>query len=284
MKIVRAGRLHRFVALPNDAVEDVRLSYRARGLLAYLLSRPDGWHTDSTRLAAGAKEGRDAVRAALGELEAIGYLLREKYRDRETGRWLSSWEVVDTPGSVLETRSDPELETRSGDGLQEQDETAGHAQDWKTGVGKPGPTNKTDNNNQTPTESGRATRLPSSFPVTAEMRAWADRMVPDLVASGRASREHDNFCDYWHAAAGRSSRKIDWVATWRRWMRKAADDLPRAQQRAGRPTRQEETDQLFDEAMERARARDAAQEAASEQRAVCGPNPVRQGALSRAGH
>ena len=41
--IIRAPRRHRFLILDQQAVEDIRLSWAARGLLAYLLSRPDDW-------------------------------------------------------------------------------------------------------------------------------------------------------------------------------------------------------------------------------------------------
>jgi hypothetical protein len=41
--IIRAPRRYRFVTINQDAVEDSRLSWAARGLLGYLLSRPDDW-------------------------------------------------------------------------------------------------------------------------------------------------------------------------------------------------------------------------------------------------
>jgi hypothetical protein len=41
--IRRAARRHRFVIVDQAAVEDTRLSWAARGLLAYLLSWPDDW-------------------------------------------------------------------------------------------------------------------------------------------------------------------------------------------------------------------------------------------------
>jgi hypothetical protein len=75
-----------FAIIANGALEDERLSFRARGLLAYLISRPPGWKTDSTKLAALTIEGRDAVRTALRELEARGYLQRQKVQG-ERGRF-----------------------------------------------------------------------------------------------------------------------------------------------------------------------------------------------------
>ena len=35
--------------------------------------------------------------------------------------------------------------------------------------------------------------------------------------------EHEQFCDFWHAKPGKEGRKLDWVATWRRWMRTAEE-------------------------------------------------------------
>ncbi len=39
--IIRAQRRHRFLIIDLQAVEDARLSWAARGLLSYLISRPD---------------------------------------------------------------------------------------------------------------------------------------------------------------------------------------------------------------------------------------------------
>ena len=35
--------------------------------------------------------------------------------------------------------------------------------------------------------------------------------------------EHAKFCDYWRAKPGKDGRKLDWVATWRNWMRTAGE-------------------------------------------------------------
>jgi hypothetical protein len=62
-----------YVAFPNDTANDVRLSFRARGVLAYLLARPPGWRFAAARIASDGTEGREAVAAALRELAAAGY-------------------------------------------------------------------------------------------------------------------------------------------------------------------------------------------------------------------
>lgn len=81
MKLRRIPNPRGWTSIPTRALADDQISFRALGILVYLLSRPDGWETDSVRLAAPAsREGRDAVRTALAELEQRGYLHRVKVR------------------------------------------------------------------------------------------------------------------------------------------------------------------------------------------------------------
>lgn len=68
----------------------------------------------------------------------------------------------------------------------------------------------------------RATRIPEDFAITAEMLAWARQHAPGV--DGRF--ETAQFCDYWRAKSGRDATKLDWVATWRNWMRNAAKRAP----------------------------------------------------------
>jgi len=97
MSIIRAQRPHSgFTVVRNDVAQDTRLSYRARGLLIYILSLPDNWRTDSVSLAKEAVEGRDAIRKCLTEMEEAGYLKRSKSQN-ELGHWETQWTIYDHP-------------------------------------------------------------------------------------------------------------------------------------------------------------------------------------------
>lgn len=61
-----------------------------------------------------------------------------------------------------------------------------------------------------------------------------DDWQPDFEAAlavglGRdaATRQAEMFLDYWRAVPGAKGRKADWLATWRNWCRRAADDQSR---------------------------------------------------------
>ncbi len=97
MKILRGKRQKNFTIMANKVIYDDQLSYRALGLLTYLLSKPDGWETDSSRLSEGRKEGRDAVRTAMAELKKAGYLVHRRVQDKGSGRWTTVAELTDEP-------------------------------------------------------------------------------------------------------------------------------------------------------------------------------------------
>ena len=95
--IIHAAKPRRdFTIIPNRVLRDDALSYRARGLLVYLLSQPPGWLIGSNRLALESGEGRDAVRTALRELTAVGYLKLDRHQNHR-GLWASHYTVTDTP-------------------------------------------------------------------------------------------------------------------------------------------------------------------------------------------
>ena len=96
MTIIRSPRPTPFTALPNGSLRDGRLTFKARGLLAYLLSMPDGWQTNSERLAKVGPDGRDAIRAALRELEDAGYIVRRRHRT-DHGTFATETIVHDEP-------------------------------------------------------------------------------------------------------------------------------------------------------------------------------------------
>lgn len=92
-----------FVRFDREACNDERLSFKARGLLAWLLDKKEGWITSVERVAQASPEGAYAVRSALKELEALGYLDRTRTRGDE-GKWVAAWTVHDAPDHARKPR------------------------------------------------------------------------------------------------------------------------------------------------------------------------------------
>ncbi|MFW2440677.1 MAG: hypothetical protein ACN4GR_15080 [Arenicellales bacterium] len=80
--IIRARRRHRFVIIDQQAIEDTRLSWAARGLLGYLLSRPDDWKVLVNDLRKRGDLGRDGIYRLLKDLRNAGYIQFIRKRDK----------------------------------------------------------------------------------------------------------------------------------------------------------------------------------------------------------
>jgi hypothetical protein len=68
---------------------DPNLSWKAKGIMGYLLTRPDGWKIRFNDLVKRAKDGREAVTSGLKELEKEGYL--NYYQERTEGGTFGEW-------------------------------------------------------------------------------------------------------------------------------------------------------------------------------------------------
>ncbi|MBD0676345.1 hypothetical protein [Streptomyces sp. CBMA156] len=96
MRVHRSAHARNFTVLPNAVLQYRRLSYTARGLLADLLSRPDGWREDGRHMADTSTQGRGAIRKALKELTEAGFYRVEKIRMPD-GTIRTETHVHDTP-------------------------------------------------------------------------------------------------------------------------------------------------------------------------------------------
>lgn len=80
MTIITRQRSDNFAIIPNAVAEDNRLSFSARGLLVYLLAKPNNWQVRIEDIRTSGGIGRDQAYKLLAELKAAGYIVIETKR------------------------------------------------------------------------------------------------------------------------------------------------------------------------------------------------------------
>ncbi|MHA7956358.1 hypothetical protein ACX9I7_01180 [Streptomyces sp. L500] len=141
MTILRRHLSTGFAVLPTATLEDSRLSFRARGILAFLIAKPDDWMARTDAIAREGKEGRDAVRKAVQELKEIGYYRVVDGRGAD-GKVCRYTEVYDTAQEWVATEyGDKEarrLARKLGRKLDREMTESAPTEDGFSGVGEPG--------------------------------------------------------------------------------------------------------------------------------------------------
>lgn len=77
----RIHKTNNYFVCPNGFLVDEHLSWRAKGILAYLLSKPDDWVVQIKDVVNHAKEGNKASRSAIQELLQHGYMAKRIVRE-----------------------------------------------------------------------------------------------------------------------------------------------------------------------------------------------------------
>lgn len=87
--IMASKREDPFARVPKQLLEDASLSWKAKGVLAYLIGKPSNWRVRITDIVNRGTDGEKAIRSAMVELRRSGYAKLEA--QREGGRivaWL----------------------------------------------------------------------------------------------------------------------------------------------------------------------------------------------------
>jgi hypothetical protein len=95
-----------FTQVANGLFRAVQLSYRAKGLFGCISTHRDGWQVTIADLVRCGPDGREAVRAGLGELEAHGYLIRERLRRPDGTLGEIVYRITDRPATLAAASDD----------------------------------------------------------------------------------------------------------------------------------------------------------------------------------
>lgn len=99
MSIFRVEKTKNYTVMSNYHLRDKNLSFKAKGLLSYMLSRPDDWDFSLKSLCTASKDNISSIRSALKELQERRYLVINKLLPNQTssGRIESEYIVYECP-------------------------------------------------------------------------------------------------------------------------------------------------------------------------------------------
>jgi hypothetical protein len=112
----------RFTIIPNEVLQRGDISWKAKGILAYILSLPDDWKIRIQELQNHATEGEKALRTGIAELEEFGYIKKKTVRNDDGTFKQINYHVYETvqPADTeeehgLNSESDPDACFRHAD-------------------------------------------------------------------------------------------------------------------------------------------------------------------------
>ena len=81
MPVFRTEKISDYAVIAKHHLKNRALSFKAKGLLTFMLSVPPEWDWSMAGLSTLASDGIDCVRSGIRELEKHGYLTRRRIRD-----------------------------------------------------------------------------------------------------------------------------------------------------------------------------------------------------------
>ena len=91
-----------YVVMHNRVLEEESLSWEAKGVLAYLLSRPSDWQPSVSHIGQQGGIGRTKARRIFAELEEAGYLKKSQARTHKGAFGIAEVFVFETPRKDME--------------------------------------------------------------------------------------------------------------------------------------------------------------------------------------
>ena len=93
--IIRQKRKANYTVIPNEMLNNTELSFKAKAILCYLLSKPDKWSVYLSQLAKASTDGYESVVSGMNELIAKRYVFRQPNSGVNPGGW--EYFVYDEP-------------------------------------------------------------------------------------------------------------------------------------------------------------------------------------------
>lgn len=99
-----------FTVLSNEFLKDTRLSWKAKGIIAYVAMLPDDWVLNMRDLTNRATDGRDSLYSGIKELETFGYCSKTQNRNPDGTIAGYAYEICDQPVFVQPYTDNPVMD------------------------------------------------------------------------------------------------------------------------------------------------------------------------------
>ena len=111
MSVFKIEKTKDYTVMSNYHLRDKNLSYKAKGLLSFMLSLPEDWDYSLVGLCSISKESRDGIRSILKELQEHHYVEIEKVRG-DKGYFEYNYLIYEVPHFIeIETQvNNPDME------------------------------------------------------------------------------------------------------------------------------------------------------------------------------
>lgn len=206
-----------FTIIDNVVLQNVNLSFEARGFMAYLLSFPNDWSFSIKGIVKHSGASESVVRRLLAELQAEGYVVINRHVDKSgrVTRW--SWDLFETaktPESTQMLKSPHVEQTTCGKDQMWSEPHVDRPDVVITTCGKSDTIQSTNNNKVLNKQSTKENKGQKRFvpPTVSEVKAYCQERNNGI--------NPEEFIDYyasqgWKKANGRPV--VDWKACVRTW-------------------------------------------------------------------
>ena len=132
MPVFRVQKTKDFTVMSNHHLKNKDLSLRSKGLLSFMLSLPEDWDYTLKGLATLNKEGVDAIRSAINELEAFGYIERRRLRNDKGQLGDNEYIIHELPILSEPKQTEPILENPTLDNPEQAEPVQGKSTQLNT--------------------------------------------------------------------------------------------------------------------------------------------------------
>jgi len=139
-----------FIVVDRTMIDDdTEISYKAKGILTYLMGRPETWKPNLEEIASHASDKIGSIKSGIQELKQAGYVKITRIRDNESKKWVGwEWYVTDVKSQealpIIEkpkaknqlTESKPKVENKLSETSPQNQAKLGKTESQKTDLRK----------------------------------------------------------------------------------------------------------------------------------------------------